>query len=146
MPTPSFDTAALGGIINRFAGRRIAVLGDVMIDRYLWGRVERISPEAPVPVVEIERESFTLGGAGNVAANLEALGAEPVLIGVAGADAEGQTLREALRARGVGPETLIEDRARPTTVKTRIVAHSQHVVRTDRESRADLAGEALARL
>ncbi len=146
MSTPTFDSATLGGIIARFSGRRIAVLGDVMIDRYLWGRVERISPEAPVPVVEIERETFALGGAGNVAGNLKALGAEPVLIGVVGADAEAKTLREAFRARGVSPDALIEDSARPTTVKTRIVAHSQHVVRTDRESRADVAGPALERL
>jgi len=146
MSTPAVDRAALRATLSRFPGRRIAVLGDVMIDRYLWGRVERISPEAPVPVVEIERESFTLGGAGNVAANLKALGAEPVLIAVVGADAEARTLREAFQARGVSPDSLIEDPARPTTVKTRIVAHSQQVVRADRESRADIAGEALARL
>src|SRR6266508_3237710 len=72
----AFDPATLRGIVQRFAGRRVAVLGDCMLDHYLWGRVDRISPEAPVPVVEIERESFGLGGAGNVAANLKAVGAD----------------------------------------------------------------------
>src|SRR6185503_58644 len=85
----SLDLAALRALVPRLAGRRIVVWGDLMVDRYLWGRVDRISPEAPVPVVEIERESFALGGAGNVAANLAALGARPVLVGVAGRDADG---------------------------------------------------------
>jgi D-beta-D-heptose 7-phosphate kinase/D-beta-D-heptose 1-phosphate adenosyltransferase len=146
MSTPAFDPALLRSLVARFSGRRIAVLGDCMLDRYLWGRVERISPEAPVPVVEIERESFALGGAGNVAANLRALGAEPVLLGVLGKDADADRLREAFEARGVDAARLVEDPARPTTVKTRIVAHSQQVVRADRESRADVTGDALARL
>ncbi len=136
----------LRAAIARFAGRRIAVLGDCMLDRYLWGRVERISPEAPVPVVEIERESFTLGGAGNVAANLRALGAEPLLLGVVGEDDDGRRLRAAFEERGLDTRGVIGDPARPTTVKTRIVAHSQQVVRADRESRADLEGAALERL
>ena len=142
----AFDPGTLRGIIQRFAGRRIAVLGDCMLDRYLWGRVDRISPEAPVPVVEVERETLALGGAGNVAANLKSLGAEPVLFGVVGADDEGRQLRAAFEERGLDVRTLIEDRARPTTVKTRIIAHSQQVVRADRESRADLAGDPLERL
>jgi len=146
MPGPSFEPGALRAIIERIAGRRIAVLGDVMLDRYVWGRVERISPEAPVPVVEIERESATLGGAGNVAANLRALGAEPVLLGVTGADAEAEALRRAFAERGVDASHLVADPGRPSTVKTRIIAHSQQVVRADRESRAEIAGDALARL
>ena len=117
-----------------------------MLDRYVWGRVERISPEAPVPIVEIERESYSLGGAGNVAANLRALGGEVVLLAVTGADEPGGTLRRELERRDIGLAALIEDPSRPTTVKTRIIAHSQQVVRADRESRADLGGEALARL
>jgi D-beta-D-heptose 7-phosphate kinase/D-beta-D-heptose 1-phosphate adenosyltransferase len=141
-----FDPGTLRGIVQRFAGRRVAVLGDCMLDRYLWGRVDRISPEAPVPVVEVERESLALGGAGNVAANLRSLGAEPILLGVVGADDEGQRLRAALEERGLDTRTLIEDPARPTTVKTRIIAHSQQVVRADRESRADLVGAPLERL
>jgi len=122
------------------------VLGDLMLDRYVWGRVERISPEAPVPVVEVEKETFALGGAGNVAANLRALGAQPVLISVVGDDPDGRVLCHALAGRGVAPRRVITDPARPTTVKTRIIAHSQQVVRADRESRADVEGEALARV
>jgi D-glycero-beta-D-manno-heptose-7-phosphate kinase len=146
MSAPVRDLVALGAIVRRFAGRRVAVLGDCMVDRYLWGRVERISPEAPVPVVEVERESDTLGGAGNVAANLRALGGEPVLLGVLGEDADGRRLREALAAHGVGLDGLVSDPDRPTTVKTRVVAHAQQVVRVDRESRADVDGAALAEL
>jgi rfaE bifunctional protein kinase chain/domain len=146
MSTTSFDLAALEAIVARFAGRRVAVLGDCMLDRYLWGRVERISPEAPVPVVEVERETSTLGGAGNVAANLAALGAAPLLLGVVGEDDDGRRLREAFAARGLDLGGVVTDATRPTTVKTRIVAHAQQVVRADRESRADLSGAALARL
>ncbi len=143
---PAFDPAAVRAPLERFAGRRIAVLGDCMLDRYLWGHVDRISPEAPVPVVEIERESTTLGGAGNVAANLAALGAVPVVLAVTGADEAGRTLRDSLAARGIDTAGLIEDPERPTTVKTRIVAHAQQVVRADRESRADVTGGAFERL
>ena len=146
MFAPVFDPAALRAVVSRFAGRRLAVLGDCMLDRYLWGRVDRISPEAPVPVVEIERESTTLGGAGNVAANLAALGASPVVLGIVGADAAGRELRQALATRGVVTDGVIEDPSRPTTVKTRIVAHAQQVVRADRESRADIDGDVLERL
>jgi D-glycero-beta-D-manno-heptose-7-phosphate kinase len=142
----TFDLASLQSIVGRFPERRIAVLGDCMLDRYLWGRVERISPEAPVPVVEVERETFTLGGAGNVAANLLALGAVPVLLGVTGDDADGATLRRAFGARGLETRGVIADATRPTTVKTRIIAHSQQVVRADRESRADVTGDALTQL
>jgi D-beta-D-heptose 7-phosphate kinase/D-beta-D-heptose 1-phosphate adenosyltransferase len=144
--TPSFDRARLGAWVAQFSGRRIAVLGDVMLDRYLWGHVERISPEAPVPVVEIERETCSLGGAGNVAANLRALGGEAVLFAVAGADDDGRALRVELEHRNVDVAALIDDAGRPTTVKTRIIAHSQQVVRADRESRADVAGDGLAKL
>jgi rfaE bifunctional protein kinase chain/domain len=136
---PSFDLPALETLIARFRGRRLLVLGDMMLDRYLWGRVDRISPEAPVPVVEIERESETLGGAGNVAANLQALGAEPVLVGVVGDDRDGARLLETLGARGVPVASVVKDAARPTTVKTRIIAHAQQVVRADRETRAEVS-------
>jgi len=146
MSHAAFDPARLGAIVERFRGRTVAVLGDLMLDRYLWGRVDRISPEAPVPVVEVERESESLGGAGNVALNLRALGAEPVLIGAVGDDAAGERLRASLAERGVDGRAILVDGSRPTTVKTRIIAHSQQVVRADHESRADLAGEPLDRL
>jgi D-beta-D-heptose 7-phosphate kinase/D-beta-D-heptose 1-phosphate adenosyltransferase len=139
----TFDLEALRGTVARFAGRRILVLGDLMLDRYLWGRVDRISPEAPVPVVEVERETVALGGAGNVAANLKALGAEPVLVGVVGEDDDGTRLMETLTARGIATGGVVRDPARPTTVKTRIIAHAQQVVRADREARTDVAGAAL---
>jgi D-beta-D-heptose 7-phosphate kinase/D-beta-D-heptose 1-phosphate adenosyltransferase len=108
--------------------------------------VDRISPEAPVPVVEVERETVALGGAGNVAANLQALGAQPVLVGVVGEDDDGARLMETLTARGVATAGVLRDGSRPTTVKTRIIAHAQQVVRADRETRADLAGAALGAL
>jgi D-glycero-beta-D-manno-heptose-7-phosphate kinase len=142
----AFDPVALRAIVSRFTGRRLVVLGDLMLDRYLWGRVDRISPEAPVPVVEVEKESWSLGGAGNVAANLRALGAEARLVSVVGADADGELLVETLRARGVDTGLVVRDAARPTTVKTRVIAHSQQVVRTDRESRTDLDGSGLGPL
>ncbi len=146
MNAPGFDLDRLRAVVSRFAGRRIAVLGDLMLDRYLWGRVERISPEAPVPVVEVERETFTLGGAGNVAANLAALGARPVLLGALGQDAAGEQLLRDFGARGVDAAHVVRDATRPTTLKTRLMAQSQQVVRFDHESRAPLAGEALERL
>ena len=146
MSAIAFDPVALRATVARFAGCRILVLGDLMLDRYLWGRVDRISPEAPVPVVEIERETFALGGAGNVAVNLRSLGAEPVLAGVLGRDADGNHLREALAARGVDTRLVVGDPGRPTTVKTRIIAHQQQVVRADHESRAALEGAPLDEL
>jgi D-beta-D-heptose 7-phosphate kinase/D-beta-D-heptose 1-phosphate adenosyltransferase len=119
-------------------GLRVLVLGDVMLDEFLWGKVARISPEAPVPVVEVTRQSFHLGGAANVAGNLRALGGHPVLCGVVGQDAAAERLREALGGAGVDAHLAVADSGRPTTVKTRIVAHHQQVVRADREEAADI--------
>lgn len=126
-------------------GEAIAVVGDLMLDRFVWGRVSRISPEAPVPVVEIERESFHLGGAANVARNLASLGATPLLLGVVGDDDPASQLRRALRERGLSDDAVLADGARRTTVKTRIIAGSQQVVRTDWESVTDLSGDVEAR-
>jgi len=122
--------------------RRVLVLGDVMLDEFLWGRVSRISPEAPVPVVQVTGQSFHLGGAGNVAASVRSLGARAVLAGVVGKDAAGQSVREALAAAGVDSRLVEVGRDRPTTVKTRIVAHGQQVVRADREDAADVPAHA----
>ena len=134
----TIDFEALRGTVARFAGRRILVLGDLMLDRYLWGRVDRISPEAPVPVVEVERETVALGGAGNVAANLQTLGALPVLFGVVGEDGDGAHLMQALTARGIATAGVVRDPSRPTTVKTRILSKShsfrQQLLRLDRIS------------
>jgi D-beta-D-heptose 7-phosphate kinase/D-beta-D-heptose 1-phosphate adenosyltransferase len=122
-------------------GRRVLVVGDLMLDEFLWGKVSRISPEAPVPVVEVTRHSYHVGGAGNVAANVRALGGEAVLVGVVGRDGAGERVRAALEAQGVLPR-LVTTAERPTTVKTRIVAHNQQVVRADREQSGDVTGAA----
>ncbi len=127
-------------------GRRVFVLGDVMLDEFVWGRVSRISPEAPVPVVQVTGQSFHLGGAGNVAANVRSLGGGVVLAGVVGRDAAGERVREALAAAGVESRLVELGGDRPTTVKTRIVAHGQQVVRADREDAADVPAGAEAAL
>ncbi|MFC1791401.1 bifunctional heptose 7-phosphate kinase/heptose 1-phosphate adenyltransferase [Gemmatimonadota bacterium] len=118
---------------------RILVVGDLMLDRYLTGSVDRISPEAPVPVVRVEGESWALGGAGNVAANVVALGAGCEVVGCVGRDPEGQLLRERLRELGASVEGILEIGDRPTTVKTRIMARHQHVTRVDREDSSDIS-------
>jgi D-glycero-beta-D-manno-heptose-7-phosphate kinase len=128
-------------LTDQFEGKRIIVLGDLMLDEFIWGRVRRISPEAPVPVVEIDRHTLALGGAGNVASNLVALGASPVPLGTIGDDSDAERLRAAFKEIGVSSETLVSDRARPTTLKTRIIAHSQQVVRADRENRQPVSRE-----
>src|SRR5262245_22941422 len=128
-------------ITDQFTGKRIVVLGDLMLDEFIWGRVRRISPEAPVPVVEVDRQTVALGGAGNVVSNLVALGAVPTPVGVLGDDLDAERLRSSFRELGVNTGRLITDVTRPTTVKTRIIAHNQQVVRADRESRAAIAAE-----
>lgn len=125
-------------LLERAQGEPVAVIGDVMLDRFVWGRVSRISPEAPVPVVEVEREDHHLGGAANVARNLASLGAKPLLVGVVGRDEAAEQLRSALRERGLSDDALLEDPGRRTTVKTRIIASGQQVVRADWENTEDL--------
>lgn len=133
-------------LTGAFPGKRIVVLGDVMLDEFIWGRVRRISPEAPVPVVEVDRQTLALGGAGNVTSNLVALGASATPIGVVGGDADAERLRSAFGDVGVNVEGLVIDASRPTTSKTRVIAHSQQVVRADRESRAPITPEIEQRL
>lgn len=122
-------------ILQALRDRYVVVLGDVMLDEFVWGDVTRISPEAPVPVVDVRRESVHLGGAANVLANLVALGARGSVVGVVGNDRTGERLRVGLRELGTHDDSLIVDETRPSTTKTRIIAHSQLVVRADRESR-----------
>jgi D-beta-D-heptose 7-phosphate kinase/D-beta-D-heptose 1-phosphate adenosyltransferase len=129
----------LSSLIDRLPAQRVLVVGDVMLDQNLWGRVRRISPEAPVPVVELERETAEPGGAANNAANAAAVGARVLLAGVVGDDVEGARLRALLAARGVNAGGLVTEGGRPTTTKTRVVAHSQQVVRVDRERTDDVA-------
>jgi D-beta-D-heptose 7-phosphate kinase/D-beta-D-heptose 1-phosphate adenosyltransferase len=128
-------------LVKSFRGRRIAVVGDWMLDRYVWGTANRLSPEAAVPVVDFVKQSECLGGAGNVAANLAALGARVEAFGVRGEDEPGKALRACLRALALSEKGLLADSTRPTTVKTRIIARHQQVVRVDREVRAPLRPE-----
>jgi len=121
-------------LIERFSKVKVLIVGDVMLDRYWWGSVTRISPEAPVPVVKLERTSIAAGGAANVAANVVGLGAETFLVGIVGDDAEAKNLAEILENSKISAEYLISLDNRQTSVKTRIVAHSQQVVRLDQEN------------
>jgi len=125
-------------IFDRFKDTGILVIGDLMVDRYIWGNVRRISPEAPVPVVEVSGEEVLPGGAANVANNLISLGGRVFVSGVIGDDDMGTRLRRELERRGVNTEGIIISRERPTTIKTRIIAHNQQVVRFDHEVRSDI--------
>lgn len=125
-------------LVKALRGKRIGVLGDFMLDRYVLGTASKLSPEAAVPVVEFAEERDFLGGAGNVAANLVALGARVQCFGAAGNDASAKKLREALRAIGVADKGILADPSRTTTLKMRIIARHQQVVRVDRETRAPL--------
>jgi rfaE bifunctional protein kinase chain/domain len=140
MPQLSKQRAA--ELIVAMRDRKIVVLGDVMLDEFVWGEVTRISPEAPVPVVDIRRESVHLGGAANVLANIVALGAKACVVGVVGNDSASERLRANLKV--VSPtqpdDYLVVDQSRPTTIKTRIIAHNQLVVRADREARSLIDG------
>src|SRR5579863_10167035 len=117
-------------ILDRFSGRAILIVGDVMLDEFIWGKVRRISPEAPVPVVEVVDETYRLGGSGNVAANIQELGGKAIPIGIVGRDAASDRIGDLLEKVGIETYGLVRA-DRPTTLKTRILAHSQQVVRTD---------------
>lgn len=121
-------------IISNFQNANVLVMGDLILDEFIWGDVSRISPEAPVPVVWVKRESFMPGGASNVANNLRSLGANVRLVGVIGNDEHGAILKSALDEKGVNTDGIFVDDSRPTTLKTRVVAHHQQVVRIDKEN------------
>ena len=125
---------SLDELFDQFDTLRVLIIGDVMLDSYVWGRVERISPEAPVPIVTVDRRELRLGGAGNVLLNVQALGAEPILCSVIGTDMSGDQLEAELRQRGLNSEGLIRSSSRTTTIKERIIAGSQQVVRIDTET------------
>jgi D-glycero-beta-D-manno-heptose-7-phosphate kinase len=131
-------TSRITQLLDAARSTRILVVGDLMLDQFLWGHVARISPEAPVPVVDFDRESFMPGGAANVARNLSALGAKTELFGVVGADPAAGQLKTLLAEASVNSDGLIRDRERHTCIKTRIVAHQQQLVRVDRESKGDI--------
>jgi len=137
------DKQRAADLLRQIGARNIVVLGDVMLDEFIWGDVTRVSPEAPVPVVDIRRESTHLGGAANVLANLLALGAKASVIGVVGDDFAGEKIRGSVRDQSPQQTAneLVLDASRPTTLKTRIIAQNQMVVRTDRELRTPVRGE-----
>ncbi len=138
----------LARYVSRFSGRRVAVLGDFMLDEFVWGRVSRVSPEAPVPVVEVTEETASPGGAGNVVANIVSLGGSAVPFGVLGKDPAGERLRALLRKMDVPTAGLLAEAGRRTTVKTRIieVTRKHQVVRADRETRGPVSRATLRRL
>jgi rfaE bifunctional protein kinase chain/domain len=136
----------LSRYLERFPKRRVLVLGDVMVDEYVWGTVSRLSPEAPVPVVAVQSESLKVGGAGNVAANIAALGGRAEVVGVVGNDAAAGRLVDELERAGVKADGLVVDDTRPTTIKSRVVAGSQHVVRFDRENDAPIGPTVRSRI
>jgi rfaE bifunctional protein kinase chain/domain len=142
MPTNiSESIPRLKKLIPKLRGKRIGVLGDLMLDRYLWGEAKRLSPEAPVPVVDFVSQSECLGGAGNVAANLAALGARVEMFGAIGADEAGRALQKCLREQEIGDEGVVANAKRMTTLKTRIIAKHHHVVRVDHERRDPMRPE-----
>ncbi len=140
-----FSIMGFTQIINSFKNKKILIIGDLILDRFIYGKVNRISPEAPVPVVDVVSESFLLGGAANVANNIIALGGKVSIAGIAGKDTAGRILKELFEEKNINIEGIIEDK-RPTTVKTRVIAHNQQVVRFDREDRKRLEGKNLANL
>jgi len=142
----SKEYASLLGWLERFSKARIVVIGDLMRDIFIWGKVKRISPEAPVPVVEVMKETAMLGGAANVVNNLVVLGAKVYLAGVVGNDDAGDALVSELEEKGVELGAVVVEQDRPTSVKTRIIAHSQQIVRFDREVKAAIAPESRVRM
>ncbi len=131
--------AEIEALFSKFEGLRALVIGDVMVDSYVWGKVDRISPEAPVPVVRVTAKEDRLGGAANVALNLAALGAIPMVCAMAGSDLKGQVMAQLLAEKGMSTEGLVYSDERPTTVKTRVISSHQHIVRVDEESQAPLS-------
>src|SRR5256884_3847834 len=138
--------ANLKRLIPRIAGKRIGVLGDLMLDRYLWGTASRLSPEAAVPVVDFVEQSECLGGSGNVAANIATLGARVEAFGVVGNDQPGRALQKCFRGASIADKGIVADSKRITTVKTRIIAKHHHVVRVDKERREPLRTETQEKL
>lgn len=137
----SVSPAQLESLSGAFCSARIAVVGDLMLDRYMFGAVSRISPEAPVPVLDIQDEQARLGGAANVAHNIHGLGATPVMLGIVGDDTSGLLLKGLFADLGFPLDGIITDHHRPTTVKTRVIAGSQHMLRIDHEKKHDIATE-----
>lgn len=134
----------ISGVLKNFRKKKILVIGDLILDRYIWGRVERISPEAPVPIVDVEEDTFMLGGSANVANNIVSLGGDATVTGVVGKDRAGDVLRDLLAEKGI--DFIAFEDKRPTTAKTRVIAHNQQVVRFDKEGRHALDKNILSEL
>jgi len=131
----------LDDIKKGFYGKKVAIIGDLMLDGYFWGNVHRVSPEAPVPVVEIDDEFFRFGGAANVALNILKLGGIPFPIGLIGEDVNGNTFLNLLKENNISDKGIIRTKSRPTTTKTRVIANNQHVVRIDKENKFPVDSE-----
>ena len=129
----------LSTLIEKFSSLRVLVIGDLMVDAYTWGKVNRISPEAPVPVVNVIKRESRLGGAGNVVLNIASLGAKPYVCSVIGDDATGETLQGILQSAGLFTSGIITEKGRPTTVKERVIAGSQQLIRVDSETEAPIS-------
>jgi rfaE bifunctional protein kinase chain/domain len=133
-------------IIDNFSRSGVLVVGDIMADHFIWGRVSRISPEAPVPVVEVTKDNFMLGGCANVLNNIFAMGSRVYLAGVVGSDETGARLVSEFRSQGVDTRGIVVEEGRPTTLKTRIVAHGQQMVRFDREDRRPVQAKSIQKM
>lgn len=145
MVSYSIDRAALDALVDRLAGGRVCVVGDVMIDEYLVGDARRISPEAPVPVISVSEDRHLVGGAGNVAKNIRSLGGAPRLVSVCGNGPRAALLRRVLEQEGVSSD-FVEIPGRPTTLKTRVIARQQQMLRIDREETTPIRGQSLTAL
>ncbi|GAB4340537.1 MAG: D-glycero-beta-D-manno-heptose-7-phosphate kinase [Calditrichia bacterium] len=141
-----FSQKRMEEIFYHAAPKKILVLGDVMVDEYLWGNVSRLSPEAPVPIVSIENEQLRFGGAANVAYNIMGLNATPIIVGIVGNDRMGQIFREMMLEKNLPTDGIVAVDDRPTTTKTRIIGDNQHIARVDKESTAPISGEIQDRL
>jgi D-glycero-beta-D-manno-heptose-7-phosphate kinase len=141
MPVAKHTAKEIQRIFSSFSKLRVLIIGDVMIDNYVWGKVSRISPEAPVPVVSVLRKEQRLGGAANVALNVQALGATPVLCSVIGVDSDGQRFLELMQQQKLAPKGILKSRDRITTVKTRIIGNSHHLLRVDEEIEHDITAD-----
>jgi rfaE bifunctional protein kinase chain/domain len=141
-----YEAKLLKEYIDRFPRARVLVIGDIIMDEYIWGDVSRISPEAPVPVVEIKQETKMLGGAANVIHNMATLGAKPILCGVIGEDVTGEIILNNIQQMDLRIDGIVSEQDRPTSVKTRVVARNQQVVRFDRESCKNIRPESIQKI
>lgn len=132
--------------IDKFPKAKVLVIGDIILDKYVWGNVSRISPEAPVPVVEVKQETKMLGGSANVVHNIASLGASPILCGIIGDDLTGREILNKIKQMDLATDGIVIEQKRPTSIKTRVVAHNQQIVRFDRETRIDISPESIQKL